>query len=171
MMFCNHFGVKSLRLGTFFLPFLRILIFSCLRDAGTFKLAFCFETYFFLSYSPKYLFYLRTTWNEFIGQFVHFVWLKCVSCKQNTFLHDAGTICLSWASFVHEKLVCRELVISWWFFFVPLLFQDWKYMVHTFYIHWSTVNSLLKISFIMSQCRKMAHEITVPAHSWKHHEY
>ena len=32
-------------------------------------------------------------------------------------------------------------------------------------IHWSTGESLLKISFIMSQCHKMAHEITVPAHS------
>ena len=61
MMFCNHFGVKGLILGTMFLPFSWILIFSCLCDAGTFKLAFCFETYSFLSYSPNYLFYLRTT--------------------------------------------------------------------------------------------------------------
>ena len=114
MMFCNHFGVISLRLGTiFFGLFHECWPFHVCATLGHLSLPFALkrisvyhihQTICFISGLPKM---------SKIGQLFHFVWLKCVSCKQKTFLRDAGTLCLSKTSFVHEKLICRELANSW----------------------------------------------------------
>ena len=65
------------------------------------------KTIYFISELPK------MSW---IGLFVHHVWLKCVPCQQKLFLRDAGTLCLSSASIVHEKLFYRRTAKSWQFF-------------------------------------------------------
>ena len=50
-----------------------------------------------------------------VAPFGHYVWLKCMSDKEKSLFCNSGALCLSWASFVNEKLVWRGLAISQWF--------------------------------------------------------
>ena len=115
MMFFNHFGVKSLGLGTFFCLFHKFWPFHVCATLGHLSLSFALKHISVYHIHQTICFISGLSKMSKIDQLFHFVWLKCVSCKQKTFLRDAGTLCLSKTSFVHEKLICRELANSWWF--------------------------------------------------------
>ena len=70
----------------------------------------------------------------------HSVWPKFISDREKTLFCNAGTLCLSWASVVHEKLVCGALAIPWWFiasfpiwwiysFLSYLMNYEWKFVL------------------------------------------
>ena len=108
--FFKHFEVKGLRLGTMFWPFHDFFLFSCFCNAGTFKLAACFKTFFCTWYSPIFCFISRLSKVSLVA-----VLRNYVSDREKTLFCDAGTLWLSWAPLVHKKLVSRELLIWWWF--------------------------------------------------------
>ena len=106
IIFCNHFWVKGLWLSTFFCLFY-VFFLLCLCDAGTFKFAACLKTIFCAWYS--FVFFSRLPKVSSVALLWHNVWLLWRSYRNKTLFCNPGTLCLSWVSFVHEKLVCRGL--------------------------------------------------------------